>query len=93
MSTQAMYECAVCYEDEIQQERVEHVNDSLVCHTCISKQFRAALRIENDYPTRLGTVQLSFSDCHHVLEPEFWVAYAKKEIEYDCPPIMRVYCT
>nr|OQO25753.1 hypothetical protein B0A51_08665 [Rachicladosporium sp. CCFEE 5018] len=91
MSTQAMYECAVCYEDEIQQEKVEHVNDSLVCHTCISKQFRAALRNENDYPARLGTVKLSFSDYHHVLEPEFWVAYAKKEIEYDCPPLMRVY--
>nr|OQO23126.1 hypothetical protein B0A51_08656 [Rachicladosporium sp. CCFEE 5018] len=89
MSTHAMYECAVCYEDEIQQERVEHVNDSLVCHTCISKQFRAALRNENDYPARLGTVKLSFSDCHHVLVPEFWVAYAKKEIEYDCPPLMQ----
>ncbi|KAK6438217.1 hypothetical protein LTR95_005578 [Oleoguttula sp. CCFEE 5521] len=87
MSTQATYECAICCEDEIRQDKIEHVDGDLVCHTCISKRFRAALRKENEYPARLGTFKLSISDYHHVFEPEFWIAYAKKEIEYDCPPL------
>ncbi|KAI6984384.1 hypothetical protein D0869_01555 [Hortaea werneckii] len=95
MASQATFECTVCCEEKLVDEKLVITEDA-VCTECFTEsilpQFEAAIKHEFLYPVRWGSVAISAADFPGYLPDEFLLQWLWKEREYRLPINERVYC-
>ncbi|RMZ01023.1 hypothetical protein D0860_07769 [Hortaea werneckii] len=96
MDSPATFECTVCCEDKLVEEKLIITEDA-VCTECFTEsivpQFEAAIKHEFLYPVRWGSVAVSAADFPEYLPDEFLLQWLWKVREYTLPINERVYCT
>ncbi|KAI7165949.1 hypothetical protein D0869_00419 [Hortaea werneckii] len=95
MTSQASFECTVCCEKKLVDDKLIITEDA-VCTGCfiesILPQFKAAIKHEFLYPVRWGSVAVSAAEFPEYLPDEFLLQWLWKEREYRLPINERVYC-
>ncbi|KAI7159347.1 hypothetical protein KC349_g4191 [Hortaea werneckii] len=95
MTSQATFECTVCCDEKLVDEKLIITEDA-VCTGCFTEsilpQFEAAIKHEFLYPVRWGSVAISAADFPEYLLDEFLLQWLWKEREYRLPINERVYC-
>lgn len=95
MTPQATFECTVCCEEKLVDEKLIITEDA-VCIGCFTEslvpQFEAAIQHEFLHPVRWGSVAISAADFPEYLPDEFLIRWLWKEREYRLPIKDRVYC-
>ena len=93
-----IWTCAVCYDDFPSTEKYCKIQDEneeyhyRACVTCLRTQFLSAQENEINYLVKWKRRILHPRQFPGAFNRTFVRAYKAKEVEYNAPPLERVYC-